>query len=104
MYHTGVAGDKDRKGELFGITNLLNFKDDPFMNYGSDATARDKRRFGQQAGHSTDDLLAAVKDMSEEDFEAVGDDGTAFADLAGRKATKRTFLEVVSFSREYSGY
>lgn len=29
----GVAGDKGRKGELFGLANLLKFKDGPFMKY-----------------------------------------------------------------------
>lgn len=38
----GVAGEKERKGELFGLANLLKFTDGTFWNYGKTAAATAK--------------------------------------------------------------
>jgi hypothetical protein len=65
----GVAGDEHRKGELFGLENLLKFKDGTFMNYASKVA--ESTRYGIGV-HDTMDLLESVKDMSEEDLDNIG--------------------------------
>ncbi|GKY93153.1 hypothetical protein MPSEU_000283300 [Mayamaea pseudoterrestris] len=78
----GVAGDKDRKGELFGVANLLKFKDGFFHNYGK-ASKESVRSFGEDV-HNVDEVL---EEMSPEEAEKlVGEDeamsSEAIADIA----------------------
>jgi SNF2 family DNA or RNA helicase len=82
-----VAGDKERKGELFGMENLLKFKDGSFMEdlWKSTRTSRDKtlkglERFSLQA--KTD--LADQLDTLPED--AVNHDGGDLLNAQFRQA------------------
>ena len=75
----GVAGDENRKGELFGSENLLKFKDGTFMNYAS--RMLESRRYGVGV-YDTSDLLETVKDLSEEELNDIGQDGNMFGDIA----------------------
>jgi len=68
----GVAGDKKRKGELFGLANLLRFKDGTFRQYRSSLGSSSKR-YGCGV-YRSEDLRASVIDLSERDFEAIGGD------------------------------
>jgi hypothetical protein len=77
----GVAGDKERKGELFGLANLLKFKDGTFMDYASNKA--DSRRYGVGVTQ-TENLLQSVDGMTGEEFAAIGDDDHMFEDLARR--------------------
>lgn len=97
----GVEGDKSRKGELFGIENLLKFKDGHFINYASKVS--ESKQYGVGV-HGTEDLLKQVQDMDEEEFDAIGDDGNVFEDLARccvekpkAKGTKFSYLFVCHF-------
>ena len=65
----GVAGDEHRKGELFGLENLLKYKDGTFMNYSSKVVESNRYGIGV---HDTSDLLDTVKDLSEEDLDNIG--------------------------------
>ena len=75
----GVAGDENRKGELFGSENLLKFKDGTFMNYAS--RTLESGRYGVGV-YDTNDLLDTVKDLSEEELNDIGQDGNTFGDIA----------------------
>jgi hypothetical protein len=75
----GVAGDDSRKGELFGIENLLKFKDGSFMNYASKVS--ESRQFGVGV-YDTENLLDEVRGMDVDEFAHVGSDGNMFEDLA----------------------
>lgn len=75
----GVAGDESRKGELFGGENLLKFKDGTFMNYASRMS--ESRQYGVGV-HDTSNLLDTVKNLTEEEFGDIGEDGNIFGDLA----------------------
>lgn len=87
----GVEGDKSRKGELFGIENLLKFKDGHFMNYAS--KVEESKQYGVGV-HGTEDLLEQVKDMDEEELADIGADGNIFSDLA--QATEKGRVIAVS--------
>jgi hypothetical protein len=73
----GVAGDEHRKGELFGLENLLKYRDGTFMNYSSKVV--ESKRYGIGV-HDTMDLLETVKDLSEEDLDNVGGEVSLFED------------------------
>lgn len=75
----GVEGDISRKGELFGQENLLKFKDGTFMNY---ASRMSESRQYDVGVHDTNNLLDAVKDLTEEDLNDIGEVGNVFGDLA----------------------
>lgn len=77
----GVAGDKERKGELFGLANLLKFKDGTFMDYASNKA--DSRRYGVGVTQA-ENLLQSVEGMTSEEFEQIGDADHMFEDLARR--------------------
>lgn len=75
----GVAGDVSRKGELFGLENLLKFKDGTFMNYATKLT--ESQKFGVGI-HDTSNLLDTVKNLSLDDLDDLGQDDNIFGDLA----------------------
>jgi hypothetical protein len=82
----GVAGDKDNKGELFGLANLLKFRDGTFMNYQSSASSSSKADSAMDQV-VFDDFLASVRGITEDDFDELGDDRTAAMDaLVKRRA------------------
>ena len=86
----GVAGDTSRKGELFGLENLLKFHDGNFFNYG--ANVSESKQLGVDV-HGTDDLLEQVQDMDEEELDAIGDAENVFEDLArGTRTTGGIFF------------
>ena len=53
----GVVGDKNRKGELFGIENLLKFKDGSFMD---DIWSSRKGKKGTHAAANEEDIANAL--------------------------------------------
>lgn len=53
----GVVGDKNRKGELFGIENLLKFKDGSFMD---DIWSSRKGKKGKHAAANEEDIASAL--------------------------------------------
>jgi hypothetical protein len=75
----GVAGDENRKGELFGLENLLKFKDGTFMNYAS--RILESRRYGVGI-YDTNAILETVKDLTEEELNDIGQEGNIFEDIA----------------------
>ena len=85
----GVEGDKSRQGELFGLENLLKFKDGNFINYA--AKGSESKQFGIDV-HGTDDLLEQVKGMGEEQLDALGDAENIFVALARRTETKGSYM------------
>jgi hypothetical protein len=84
----GVAKDKTRRGELFGLSNLLRYEDGTLMKYG--AEAKEARLFGGGI-YNMESVMAAAKktvsgnddddDDDDADFEAIT---SGVADLAKR--------------------
>ena len=65
----GIANDKQNKGELFGMANLLKYRDGTFMRYGSSSSYQNKDDI-QQIGVA--DIAATVGDMDEGDLDDFG--------------------------------
>ena len=100
----GVAGDKDNKGELFGMANLLKFRDGTFMNYQSSAL-RSSKADSAIDQVVFDDFLASVRGMTEDDFDGLGDDPTAAMDaLVKRRAGAPKHDSVGDESYNYEDY
>jgi hypothetical protein len=84
----GVAGDKTRKGELFGIANLLKFKDGSFMTYTS--ALCDARKHADVATVSTKELLDSVEAAALEEVpNEFGLEGILFDNIATKKDSRR---------------
>jgi hypothetical protein len=94
------------RGELFGLANLLKFKDGTFMEYAPNTV--DSRQYGVGV-HQKENLLQTVEGMTEEEFAAIGDDDNMFEDLARRTAgwlrfrticfcTRRNFLTPIIYT------
>lgn len=100
----GVAGDKDNKGELFGMANLLKFRDGTFMNYQSSASSSIKAdNTIDQVVY--DDFLACVRGMAEDEFHEIGDDPTAAMDaLVKRRAGASKYDSYGDESYNYEEY
>jgi hypothetical protein len=81
----GVAGDVSRKGELFGLENLLKFKDGTFMNYASKMS--ESKQYGVGV-YDTNSLLETVKDLKEDELDAIGDDSCFPALIPAKMAGK----------------
>lgn len=84
----GVDGDKDRKGELFGMENLLKFKDGSFMDdlwksARKSTGLKGLERFGLR---SATEVADGIEGMSEE---AVNDIGENVAAAAFREAASK---------------
>jgi len=75
----GVVDDTARKGELFGMANLLKFKDGTFLNYASKTS--ESRKYGVGV-HDTENLLEQVKDMNEDEVLQIGEEENMFENLA----------------------
>jgi SNF2 family DNA or RNA helicase len=73
----GVAGDKDRKGELFGLANLLKFKDGTFMNYGSKESESHKYGLGIYDSKNFLEGLRHLSETAELEFDEIIDSATA---------------------------
>lgn len=80
-FFRGVAGAKERKGELFGITNLLKFRDGTFMNYAPKESESCQYGVGV---HDTTKVLEIVQNMTEEEFEEIGNGSSVHQDIAMR--------------------
>ena len=89
----GVDGDRSRQGELFGMANLLRFKDGTFMQYGDQT--RDSNRFGGNV-YNVDSLAGAAQaggegaleevvggDQGEDDLAALTEQDEGVQDLVG---------------------
>lgn len=98
----GVAKDKYRRGELFGIANLLKFSEDTFMNYATKSESKETNKYYGQLGndiHSVEALQTSLKNLSEEEKEAVFlDEEDVFPNLATRKGTIGYLSVVLSAS------
>jgi hypothetical protein len=82
----GISKEKDNKGELFGIANLLKFKDGTFMKYGDSVDAKTNI----EGCIAVDDLSAAVNKLDVDDFQDLGADPvTAFDGIALRAQKKQ---------------
>jgi len=90
----GVEGDKSRKGELFGLGNLLKFKDGTFMNYSTQSP--DNGRYGEDV-HRAENLLEAFQDMTEEEIDALDDQHNFFEDLSRRTVQGKPSNQLFSF-------
>jgi len=77
----GVAGDQKRKGELFGLANLLSYKDGNFRNYKS-TTSSNIRQYGSGV-YLSEDVRAAVVNMPEQEFKTLGP-GTSLVNVASQ--------------------
>lgn len=81
----GVAGDKFRKGELFGVENLLKFKDGCFMDdmwKASDTDAK-KEEYGGFALTRVEEVSRSLTGMTEDQVVDIGDnDDGGFAEVA----------------------
>ena len=76
----GVAGNKYCKGELFGLENLLKFKDGTFLEYTSDRP-KETKQYGIEV-HQMKDMLEKVEQTSEDVLAAIGDKENAYLDLS----------------------
>jgi hypothetical protein len=90
----GVKNDPDRKGELYGIANLLKFKDGTFMTYKPKKS--ESSRYGVGV-HDTKDFVEQVNNLSNEQVEEIGDDRNMFEDLAkcyekGKRLRTKSFV------------
>lgn len=73
----GIAGDSDRRGELFGASNLMRFSETgTFMNYGPKAKDSDLLKLNM---FDMDSFISAAKAFSEdaENDEEAGDEAIA---------------------------
>jgi hypothetical protein len=67
----GVAGDTTRRGELFGLANLLRYDEDCFMKYRAEAK---ENEFGRGIyTHSVESIVEAAKKTlpADEDLEEI---------------------------------
>lgn len=77
----GVAGDVTRKGELFGLANLLKFNDGPFMNY--PVKESESRQYGVGV-HDTNNLIEKVCNLTEDQIHDIGEDTDVFDHIVKR--------------------
>lgn len=87
----GVADDESRKGELFGMANLLKFKDGTFLNYATKKSESKKYGVGV---HDTENLLEQVRDMDEDEVDQIGEEEDMYENLAYRTESGK-FLALV---------
>ena len=95
----GVAGDNTRRGELFGLANLLKFKDGNFMKYQSDTC--DASKYADVKTHAPKALLDSVHELETEeipDEPKPGADTMIFDNIA-RKKEKSKFSGYNVFAR-----
>lgn len=76
----GVDGDQSRRGELFGIANLLRFKDGTFMPYGEET--RDSHRYGGDV-YDVQALVDAAQEAGEDAIEKLVGEDEGVQDLVG---------------------
>jgi hypothetical protein len=97
----GVDGDSSRRGELFGIANLLRFRDGPFMKYGDQT--REEARYGDNI-YNADGLLSSNRGGNEEALQRiVGDDQNEHDLLAFAENEARTESNVHEDDEEQVG-
>lgn len=65
----GVADDRYRRGELFGIANLLKFKEGTFMNYATKTESKEMKKYEELKNdmHSVEALQTTLMNASEEE-------------------------------------
>jgi hypothetical protein len=106
----GVAKDKTRRGELFGLSNLLRYEDGTLMKYG--AEAKEARQFECGGIYNMKSVMVAAKktvadDDDDLDYEAIT---SGVADLAKRSEkstlpyTMRAKCQVTLLYREKCSY
>lgn len=88
----GVANDPSRRGEIFGLSNLLRYEDGTMMKYG--AEAKEAEQFGLGIYNKESVVLAATKTLpNDEDFEDIG-----VSDIAKRNEKGTLAREFVALS------
>lgn len=85
----GVADDDMRRGELFGIQNLLKFKDGPFMNYQGLAKKGKGDYFDGIV--SSDNIAGMLENMIEEE---VFDIGSGIGEPTGKPGAVSDFYDL----------
>lgn len=91
----GVAKDKFRRGELFGIANLLKFKPGTFMNYAAITETKETKKYADLKDnmHSVDALKSSLLDHSEKAEEILFlEEEDMFPNIATRKGTVKSFV------------
>ncbi|GFH47552.1 hypothetical protein CTEN210_04027 [Chaetoceros tenuissimus] len=77
----GVDKDKNRKGELFGIENLLKFKDGSFMEDFWKAAEAPKRSENDKEAIDEEDIVAAMNGAKENGMEKLFEDEDGTDDI-----------------------
>lgn len=84
----GVADDKTRRGELFGLSNLLKFTDGNFMTYNRDSSTDSAQKYANVHTHTKEDLVNAVNDAeAEESPDEFGPEAQIFDNIATKRIT-----------------
>lgn len=68
----GVEGDKDRKGEVFGVENLLKFKQDGSFMGDLWKSSEKSKKTRKDETIKVDDLAASLANLTGEDVENIG--------------------------------
>jgi hypothetical protein len=89
----GVANDKDRRGELFGYSNLLRFQEGTLNRYTNEP--EDTQKFGVGV-HTDSAILNSLESLGEEGVMSLFDEQEVVVkDIAYRKAEGEFLVFVV---------
>jgi hypothetical protein len=85
----GVAKDKFRRGELFGIANLLKFEERTFMNYATKIDNKEAKKYEKLKNdiRSLEDVQSTLMIRSEEAESLLLDEENMFPSLATKRGT-----------------
>lgn len=94
-FFRGVQGDKDRKGELFGMENILKYKDGCFLDDIWKQVGKGKKGKRKSSGsdfHDTDRLTRSLQEIGEAACDRILDDAVNSLDriVEERKVKKHT--------------
>jgi hypothetical protein len=91
----GVANDPSRRGELFGLSNLLRYEDGCLMKYGADS--KGAQQFGRGRStlytHSVESIVEAANTTlpDDEDLEEISNETLGVPDIAKRSEKIGTY-------------
>lgn len=94
----GVADDKSRRGELFGLSNLLKFTDGNFMTYSRDLSTDAAQKYANISTHTKEDLANAVNDAEAEEPDELGLEAQIFDNIATKRISGKRFGELIAIS------
>ena len=71
----GVVGDKNRKGELFGLENLLKYKEGSFMDdmWKAKGGSNEENKGESNRMHNVNTVLNVLSSLTEEQINSLGD-------------------------------